>query len=258
MWDPTTYQRYGDERSRPFGELLGRVPPDRAPASVVDLGCGPGPLTVGLTARFPDAKVRGLDSSPEMIASARALGSTVEFEVGDVRDWHPSPEDDLVLANAVLQWVPGHDALLSRWAGELRSGAVLAFQVPGNFDAPSHRAIRSVAAEGPWRSRLDGVLRGTESVLEPVKYARLLAEAGCGVDAWETTYVHLLPATGDVHPVLAWVEGTALRPVKAALTEEAWRDYTRVLSARLASEYPVHNGLVYFPFRRLFVVATAG
>jgi trans-aconitate 2-methyltransferase len=134
---------------------------------------------------------------------------------------------------------------------------VLAFQVPGNFDAPSHRAIRSVAAGGPWASRLDGVLRGTESVLEPVEYARLLAEAGCGVDAWETTYVHPLPATGDVHPVLAWVEGTALRPVKAALTEEAWRDYTRILSARLASEYPVHNGLVYFPFRRLFVVATA-
>ena len=257
MWDPTTYLRYGDERSRPFGELLSRVPPDAA-GDVVDLGCGPGTLTAGLAARWPDARITGLDSSPEMIASARALETGLEFEVGDVRDWHPAPTDGIVLANAVLQWVPGHDELLRRWAGALRKGAVLAFQVPGNFDAPSHRTIRAVAATGPWRSRLDGVLRGTESVLEPVEYARLLVGAGCTVDAWETTYVHLLPAPDGVHPVLAWVEGTALRPVKAALDGDAWTGFTTELSARLHREYPVHNGLVYFPFRRLFVVARVG
>jgi trans-aconitate 2-methyltransferase len=257
MWDPTMYLRYGDERSRPFGELLSRLPPT-ARGDVVDLGCGPGTLTVGLTDRFPGAAIRGLDSSADMIASARALESSVQFEVGDVRDWHPTLSDDVVLANAVLQWVPGHDELLRRWAGELRKGAVLAFQVPGNFDAPSHRLIRAVASEGPWRSRLDGVLRGTESVLEPVEYARLLVEAGCTVDAWETTYVHLLSASGGAHPVLAWVEGTALRPVKAALSDDDWRGFKDVLSARLASAYPVHNGQVYFPFRRLFVVATVG
>jgi trans-aconitate 2-methyltransferase len=256
MWDPTTYLRYGDERSRPFGELLARVP-DGEFASVVDLGCGPGNLTVDLRQRFPGAAVRGLDSSAEMIAAARSLDTSVYFDVGDVRDWHPDPDDDVVLANAVLQWVPGHDDLLRRWAGELRKGAVLAFQVPGNFDAPSHRAIRSVASDGPWLAALDGVLRGTESVLEPVEYARLLVDAGCTVDAWETTYVHLLPAApGQVHPVLAWVEGTALRPVKAALADSPWAQFKQALSARLAAAYPVHNGMVYFPFRRLFVVAT--
>jgi trans-aconitate 2-methyltransferase len=273
MWDPTTYLRYGDERSRPFGELLARIPPTTK-GDVVDLGCGPGTLTIGLADRFPGVAVRGLDSSAEMISAARALDSTVAFDVGDVRDWHPAPTDGVVLANAVLQWVPGHDDLLRRWAGELHRGAVLAFQVPGNFDAPSHRLIRAVAAEGPWP--LEGVLRGTESVLEPVEYARLLVDAGCTVDAWETTYVHLLPASaeeerdprnedrgriglagsGDGHPVLAWVEGTALRPVKAALSEEAWTGFKQVLSGRLAEAYPVHNGKVYFPFRRLFVVAT--
>jgi trans-aconitate 2-methyltransferase len=255
MWDPTTYLRYGDERSRPFGELLSRIPPT-AKGDVVDLGCGPGTLTVGLADRFPGVAIRGLDSSAEMISAARALGSAVAFDVGDVRDWHPSRDDAVVLANAVLQWVPGHDDLLRRWAGELHQGAVLAFQVPGNFDAPSHRLIRAVAADGPWHNALDGVLRGTESVLEPVEYARLLVDAGCTVDAWETTYVHLLPAPGEVHPVLAWVEGTALRPVKAALDDGAWHDFKQVLSERLAAAYPVHNGKAYFPFRRLFVVAT--
>lgn len=272
MWDPTTYLRYGDERSRPFGELLARINVD-APTEVVDLGCGPGTLTVHLAERWPAARVVGLDSSEEMIRSARTLGSTtlgsttlgpttlgptVAFDVADVRDWQPGPVVDVVLANAVLQWVPGHDELLRRWARQLKPGAVLAFQVPGNFDAPSHRAIRGVAAQPRWQAPLAGVLRGTESVLEPTGYAQLLTAAGASVDAWETTYVHQLPATGPDHPVLSWVEGTALRPVRAALSDADWAAYRAELSAHLAGAYPVHNGLVYFPFRRIFVVARIG
>lgn len=257
MWDPAKYLRYGDERSRPFGELLARVRAER-PSTVVDLGCGPGTLTAHLAERWPAARVVGLDSSVEMIGSARALATPVEFDVVDVRDWHAGSDVDVVVANAVLQWVPGHDELLCRWVGELRSGAVLAFQVPGNFDYPSHRAIREVAGQPQWGEQLSGVLRGTESVLEPTRYAALLTDAGCAVDAWETTYVHLLPATGPDHPVLSWVEGTALRPVRAALDDAGWNDFRAALTARLASAYPIHNGLCAFPFRRIFVVAGVG
>jgi trans-aconitate 2-methyltransferase len=257
MWDPATYLRYGDERSRPFGELLARVRAEH-PSTVVDLGCGPGTLTTHLARRWPAARVLGVDSSTEMIESARALGAPIDFDVVDVRDWHAGPDVDVVLANAVLQWVPGHDDLLRRWAGELKPGAVLAFQVPGNFDFPSHRSIREVAGQPPWGASLGGVLRGTESVLEPTEYAELLTGAGCAVDAWETTYVHLLPATGPDHPVLSWVEGTALRPVRAALDDAAWAGFRAALTTRLAAAYPVHNGLCCFPFRRIFVVARTG
>jgi trans-aconitate 2-methyltransferase len=257
MWDPKTYLRYGDERSRPFGELVARIDAE-APAEVVDLGCGPGTLTVHLPERWPAARVIGLDSSAEMIDSARALGSTVAFDVVDVRDWQPGAAVDVVLANAVLQWVAGHDELLRRWVRALKPGAILAFQVPGNFDAPSHRAIRAVAEQPRWRSALAGVLRGTESVLEPTGYARLLTDAGATVDAWETTYLHQLPVTGPDHPVLSWVEGTALRPVRGALPDADWAGYRSELGAELATAYPVHNGLVSFPFRRIFVVARVG
>ena len=243
--------------SRSSLPILARINAE-APAEVVDLGCGPGTLTVHLPERWPAARVVGLDSSEEMIRSARTLGSAVLFDVADVRDWQPGPAVDVVLANAVLQWVPGHDELLRRWAEQLTPGAVLAFQVPGNFDAPSHRAIRAVAAQPRWQARLSGVLRGTESVLEPTGYAQLLTAAGASVDAWETTYVHQLPTTGQDHPVLSWVEGTALRPVRAALGDADWAAYRHELSAHLAEAYPVHNGLVYFPFRRIFVVARVG
>jgi len=257
MWDPAAYLRFTDHRSRPFADLLARVAV-ADPAVVVDLGCGPGTLTVHLADRWPGATVTGIDSSTEMIAAARALGSPVRFDVGDVTDWEPGPDVDVAICNAVLQWVPEHPALLDRWAARLRPGAVLAFQVPGNFDAPSHRAIRSVAADARWRGRLPDI-RGGDVVLDPAGYATRLLRSGCTVDAWESTYLHLLPvvdADPATHPVLAWVEGTAARPVRAALDDAGWAAFRQRLGEELAARYPVRDGLVAFPFRRVFVVAT--
>ncbi|GAA2699738.1 trans-aconitate 2-methyltransferase [Micromonospora olivasterospora] len=257
MWDPATYLRYGDERSRPFHDLVARIAVER-PRAVVDLGCGPGTLTAALAARWPTSRTAGLDSSPEMVERAAALGAPVEFAVGDVRDWRPAPDVDVLVSNAVLQWVPGHRELLARWAAELPAGAWLAVQVPGNFDAPSHRALREVARSGPWAAELTPLLREAP-VDDAAGYAALLAGAGCAVDAWETTYVHLLPARADAdHPVLAWMEGTALRPVRAALDGARWADFRARLGVRLAAAYPVRGGQVYFPFRRVFVVARTG
>jgi trans-aconitate 2-methyltransferase len=255
MWDPSIYLRYGDERARPFGDLLSRVPAE-SPREVVDLGCGPGTLTVGLRERWPHARVIGLDSSEEMIASATALGTEVEFKVTDVYDWTPGPTVDVVLANALLQWVPGHTDLLRRWVGELGPGRWVAFQVPGNFDAPSHRALRDVAARPRWRDRVAEGLRDPAAVLDPSGYAQLLTSLGCHVDAWETTYLHLLPVIDEEHPVLRWMEGTAMRPARKALPDPAdWDEFRTELRPLLADAYPAQNGVVAFPFRRIFVVA---
>jgi trans-aconitate 2-methyltransferase len=252
VWDPAVYHRYGTERGRPFADLVARITTGR-PRSVVDLGCGPGDLTVGLAARWPHATITGVDSSPEMIGRAAALDSAVTFRIGDVREFTPGSDVDVLLSNAVLQWVPGHDRLLTGWARQLTAGATLAFQVPGNFAAPSHRALRDVAADD--RFAAVATLLRTDPVDDPTGYATLLTAAGCTVDAWETTYVHTLPADGDVHPVLRWMEGTALRPVHAALDPQGWAAFRAGLQDRLARAYPVHRGVVLFAFRRIFVVA---
>jgi trans-aconitate 2-methyltransferase len=264
VWDPGLYLRYGDERGRPFGDLLARVGATE-PRVVVDLGCGPGNLTATLPRRWPGARVVGIDSSPQMVARAqqlrtgdRSAGSgpgELDFATGDVRDWSPGPDVDVVISNATLQWVPGHEELLVRWAGELGRGAWLAFQVPGNFDAPSHRALRAVAASAPWPAELAQAV-APRTVPDPVGYARLLTGAGCVVDAWETTYLHQLPVEGATHPVLTWMEGTALRPVREVLADGDWEEFRGRLAERLAEAYPVHGDVVYFPFRRIFVVAT--
>ena len=251
MWDPAIYHRYGSERARPYFDLISRIGAE-SPRTVTDLGCGPGELTATLAERWPGASVTGIDSSPEMIAKARTLDGPVTFRQGDVREWQP--DADVVVTNATLQWVPGHQQLLTRWATELAPGSWIAMQVPGNFDAPSHRALREVARRSPYAAAIGDVVREAP-VDEPVTYAGLLLAAGARVDAWETTYVHLLPVSGDDHPVLRWMEGTALRPVRAALEPDAWAGFRRDLTVLLADAYPAAHDVVAFPFRRIFVVA---
>jgi trans-aconitate 2-methyltransferase len=252
MWDPAAYARYGTERSRPFADLVARIDAPH-PRAVADLGCGSGELTATLAERWPDARITGIDSSPEMIERADRLGTSVEFRVGDLRDGRPGPDTDVLVTNAALQWVPDHRELLDRWVRELPSGAVVAMQVPGNFDAPSHRALREVGRRPPYAAALGAELREAP-VDDAAGYAARLTGFGATVDAWETTYVHLLPAAGE-HPVLRWMEGTALRPVRARLDDAAWAGFRADLGERLAAAYPAENGLVAFPFRRIFVVA---
>jgi trans-aconitate 2-methyltransferase len=253
MWDPTVYRRFGTERSRPFFDLVAQIGAEK-PRAVVDLGCGPGELTATLADCWPRARVTGIDSSPEMIERAAELSTPAGFQVGDVRDWHPAPDVDVLVTNAVLQWVPGHRELLDRWVRELPGGAWLAMQVPGNFDAPSHRALREVARREPFAATLGDLLRAAP-VDDAAGYATRLTGLGASVDAWETTYVHLLPSDAAEHPVLRWMEGTALRPVQAALDADGWQAFRTALGAELTAAYPARNGVVAFPFRRIFVVA---
>jgi trans-aconitate 2-methyltransferase len=250
-WDPGLYLAFADHRGRPFYDLLSRVNADH-PRRVVDLGCGPGNLTVSLSQRWPDAAIEAVDSSPEMVAAARERG--VDAAVGDVTAWWPAPDTDVVLSNAVLHWVPSHVELLVRWAGELAAGSWIAFQVPGNFDAPSHVAVREIARRPAFADALSDLRFSEGKIIEtPVRYAEILADAGCAVDTWETTYTHEL---SGATPVLDWISGTALTEVKARLSPEAYRDYRDQLIPLLAEAYPVRpDGRTFFPFRRIFVVA---
>jgi trans-aconitate 2-methyltransferase len=252
MWDPAQYLRFGDERSRPFFDLTARIQATD-PALVADLGCGPGQLTATLAQRWPAAQVRGLDSDPEMIAAARALPvpDRVSFAQGDLRDFKPERPVDVIVSNAVLQWVPEHADLLRQWAGTLAAGGWLAFQLPGNFDQPSHTLLRELARSGRWRSRLADVELNRQAG-DPAQYADLLLRAGCRVDAWEATYLHVLPGAD---PVLEWYKGTGLRPVLAALDSAEAAAFCQEYGALLAEAYPAAPYGTILPFRRVFAVA---
>jgi trans-aconitate 2-methyltransferase len=267
-WDPTQYLRHSDHRARPFVDLLARVPelpeaPGRPPR-IADLGCGPGNVTRLLAERWPAAHITGYDNSPQMLAEAERIagptreGGRLDFAPADAADWTPAPDSyDLILSNATLQWVPGHPESFPAWTDALTPGGTFAFQVPGNFDAPSHVLMRELSESPRWRDRLGGRLRHADAVLSPGAYLERLAGLGCEVDAWETTYQHLLP--GD-DPVLDWVKGTGLRPVLTALADDPAASDAFLADYRdlLRTAYPATEHGTVFPFRRVFAVARKG
>ncbi|MCW2787505.1 MAG: trans-aconitate 2-methyltransferase [Marmoricola sp.] len=250
-WDPDRYLTYANERGRPFVDLLARVPAVH-PATVVDLGCGPGNLTALLTARWPEAQVTGIDHSATMIAKARAAGGTADFVIGDVTTWTAPDPVDVLISNATFQWIPDHLALLPGLVGQVSPGGWFAFAVPGNFDQPTHTIRRDLAAEEPYAVLTAGV--ESPDAYDAATYLDVLAGLGCQVDAWETTYLHHLSGPDAVY---TWVSGTGARPTLAALeVEPALRaSYEAEFKRRLHTAYPDRGDGVLLPFRRVFVVA---
>lgn len=257
-WDPQRYLTYADERGRPFVELLSRVGAD-TPHQVVDLGCGAGNLTRLLVERWPDAEVRGVDSSPEMIEEARRSDDGVAYEVADLRDWAeatPAASLDVLVSNATLQWVPGHLDLLPRLVRTVAPGGWFAAAVPGNFTEPVHVIRDELAAETPYAEHTRDV--ATPHAHDPEVYLDALTRLGRAVDAvdavdaWETTYLHVLP--GD-DPVFAWASGTGARPTLQALPDGLRPEFEAEFKRRLRTAYPSTGHGVVLPFRRVFFVA---
>ena len=250
VWDPRIYLEFADERSRPFGDLLSRV---RAadPQLVVDLGCGPGQLTASLAERWPEAQILGLDSSPEMIKQAAEFATPrVSFYVQDLRDWRPENPVDVIISNATLQWLPGHRELLPLLISVLKPQGWLAFQVPGNFDEPSHRLLRQLAADPRYAVTLEGLAWPASE--NAAAYLDDLAELGCSVDAWETTYLHVLSGP---NPIFRWISGTGARPVLQALPNDQRTEFVAEDQQLLNDAYPTRRYGTVLPFRRIFVVA---
>lgn len=256
-WDPGQYLRYADERGRPFFDLVGRIPVV-APKHVVDLGCGPGNLTRQLADLWPDARITGVDSSPDMVRDAQqhAIEGRVEFVEGDARRWAPDERVDVVVANAVLQWVPGHLDVIPAVADWLAPGGAFAFQVPDNFTFPSHLAIRELRQSQSWRDRAGAGADREAAVESPETYLEAMEAAGLRPEVWQTTYFHVL--TGE-NPVLEWVKGTALRPVLTALADDpdATAAFLDECGAMLAKSYLSRPNGVIFPFRRIFAIGVA-
>jgi trans-aconitate 2-methyltransferase len=253
-WDPGLYARFGGERERPARDLLAAVTAE-APRTVVDLGCGAGGLARACAARWPAASVVGVDSSAEMLARAAGTPSPVAWSRADVAGWAPDGPVDLIVSNAALHWLGDHPRLFPRLVSHLSAGGVLAVQMPRNHDAPSHRIIREVAADGPWAAAL-GTAAPPAPVAPGADYFALLAPLAARIDVWETEYLHVLT---EPDPVLQWIMGTTVRPLLDALAgEPALRE--RLLDAlreRLARAYPRRpDGRTLYPFRRLFLIAT--
>ena len=256
-WDPNQYLKFADHRLRPALELLDRIPLE-SPQVIYDIGCGTGQITRLLAERWPNAKVYGLDNSPEMLAKASAEPSDIEWIEADIQNWSPTETPDLLYSNAALHWLAGHQELFPRLVGFLQMGGCLAVQMPLSWGMPSHVLMRETLANGG----ADGGALGTEELRQAVgrkwvedaeEYYDLL-EGSSNLDIWETEYLQIL--AGD-DPVLEWVKSTGLRPILNGLQEAERTQFLAEYRQRLRSAYPMRaNGHTLYPFRRLFMIAT--
>ncbi|HVT10555.1 MAG TPA: trans-aconitate 2-methyltransferase [Polyangia bacterium] len=249
-WDDAQYLKFGDQRTRAARELLARVPLEGA-AHVVDLGCGPGNSTALLQARWPDARVTGVDNSEQMLARARQDAPGVDWVCADAASYVPAQPADLLFANAVFHWVPDHARLFPALMDRLARGGVLAVQMPESFDLPSHRLMREVrAAVAPGRA-VDGA---AAPVGDAAFYYDLLAPRARAVDVWRTTYAHVMP---DADAIVEWVKGTGLRPYVDDLEGDARAAFLSAYRQGIEAAYPARiDGKRLFPFPRLFIIAT--
>jgi trans-aconitate 2-methyltransferase len=251
-WSARQYVTFEDERTRPVRDLVAALPAIEA-RSVIDLGCGPGNSTEVLAQRFPDAAVRGIDSSSDMIAAARARIPRAQFEVMGIEEWKDPGPFDVILANAVLHWVPDHTSLIPSLVAKLSNGGGLAIQMPDNLDGPAHRLMRDVAADGPWAGKLSGASAARTPIADAEWYYELLRPACAHVDVWRTTYYHAL--AGGPSAIVEWFKGSGLRPFLEPLDHKERAEYLERYTAAVARVYPaLADGSVLLPFPRLFMV----
>lgn len=257
-WSAKQYVVFEDERTRPVRDLLAALPPIDA-SSVIDLGCGPGNSTEVLAARYPEAQVAGIDSSADMVAAARQRLPAVRFAVQDLQGWtesDPSEQEgpfDVILANAVLQWVPDHAALLPKLVARLEPNGALAVQMPDNLGEPAHELMREVAVGGPWAAKLAASATARPPLAGAAWYHELLRPL-CRVELWRTTYYHFL--SGGTQAVVEWFKGSGLRPFLEPLNATERSAFLERYTAAIARAYPpAENGGVLLPFPRMFLTA---
>ncbi|HEY0176261.1 MAG TPA: trans-aconitate 2-methyltransferase [Pedobacter sp.] len=252
-WSALQYVKFEKERNRPVADLLAHLPSGQV-NKAADIGCGPGNSTELLKAKYPDAEIKGMDSSPNMIGAARKRIPDVRFEVDDISTWQDKGPYDIILSNAVLQWVPDHEILFPALMNKLNPGGSLAVQMPDNLEEPAQILMRTVAAEGPWANKLSGSSKRVARQ-SAAWYYQVLKNSTTVLDIWKTTYYHQL--AGGAAAIVEWFKGTGLRPYLDPLDENEQAAFLEKYLSEIKSAYPENeDGTVLLPFPRLFIIAT--
>jgi trans-aconitate 2-methyltransferase len=275
-WSATQYLKFGTERTRPVHDLLSPVlsylpaasSSTSSPLKVYDLGCGPGNSTAVLSSAIPGASFIGMDSSPDMLSKAGAAGiPNASFVEGDLGTFTPDSDADLVFSNAAFHWLRSSTRLptLVRLLQGLKSGGILAFQIPDNYHAPSHTLMRTTAQEpsSSWApyfstSNIGNLSNTTRPDLDPIESQHDIYNAlvpySSTINTWRTEYMHVVAGP---RAVVEWVKSTGLKPFLDVISDEGVKtQFLERYEANIKKAYPeMDDGNVLLGYPRLFVVA---
>lgn len=255
-WDAEKYIQFIEARTRPARDLLSAIPSHFQPNVVYDLGCGPGNSTLLLKNRWPNARLTGIDSSDNMLNSARKKFPNTQFIQDDISKFHTSEKIDLIFSNAAFQWVNHHQTVIPRLIQQLRPQGILAVQMPNNFDSPAHQLIINTLEMNPtWTPLINKLCyQNTDTPLYKIDdyYQLLSANQLTNLLLWETQYYHEMP---NHQAILDWLSGTSLRPIFSVMNQENQHKFKHNYLKKIKTIYPKQpNHCILFSFNRIFMV----
>lgn len=247
-WQPDLYLKFKNERTQPSVDLVSRIDHIQA-KSIIDIGCGPGNSTQILEKKWPESDIVGIDSSPSMIESASSKYPRIKWVVADASTYQSEVKFDILFSNAVIQWIPEHEKLLSNFHSLLASGGVAALQIPQFWDMPLGKTIDAIANRSRWQPKTAGVA-DLFTIHDYSFYYDTLSSLFNSVEIWETHYFHAL----DSHEgMLEMMRSTGLKPYLEKLEAGEISDFEEKILEGIRSAYPSQsNGKVLLPFKRLF------
>lgn len=125
--------------------------------------------------------------------------------------------------------------------------------MPDNFDEPSHRLMREVAANDLWKDKLASASKRVARETADW-YFKKLRDTVSKLDIWRTTYYH--PLSGGADAIVEWFKGTGLQPYLNPLSENERAEFIKQYKDAVAKVYTVYaDGTVLLPFPRLFIIA---
>lgn len=251
-WNSEQYSKFKRERTLPTVDLANAIITDNV-KSVLDIGCGIGNSTAVIKKRFPEANVIGIDSSEDMLNSARRNNPNIEFikldagkEIENITE-----RFDVVFSNACIQWIPDHKNLLKNFMKLLNDDGILAIQTPQQYKHPMHKIIKNVCESNKWKNKISA-----SRVFHNLKeddYFDILSDISSDFRIWETTYFHQMPSHESI---VEWYKGTSMRPFLSQLSDYDKEDFERDILTETKKFYSIQkSGQIIFKFPRLFFTA---
>lgn len=250
-WNPQQYDKFKDQRSQPFFDLMALLVKTEN-QRVVDLGCGTGALTASLSRHLEAKETIGIDSSEAMLGTARSYATDeIKFQQGDIEKWIPERPFDVVFSNAALQWCSDHPQLFERISQGLSPQGQIAIQMPMNHDYPTHLLAHKMSKEARWAKFLGDESRDQERTMLSVEaYATLLFKLGFREQkVFLRVYGHELESREGV---IEWVKGTLLTYFKSRLSQSDYESFVAEFRGRLFESLPDDKPFFY-PFKRILI-----
>lgn len=251
-WNAEQYLKFKKDRTKPSIDLSNKIDIEN-PKNIIDIGCGPANSTAVLKNKFPNAYVLGVDSSENMINTAKKSYPDIDFMLFDAaKDFERLDKKfDVVFSNACIQWVPDHHKLIPNMMSILRDGGMLAVQIPITVEQDMHRVKDTVLSKPYWNDRLSGAR--TVYTLNDYEYFDILSGCSSDFEIWKTVYYHRLPSHQSV---LEWYRSTGLKPYFDKLNDDDKALFEQDILEEIAKHFPVRqNGEIIFKFPRLFFTA---